>query len=51
MVYEEWDTAATRKVRYKSLDLKSVLGSVLKCVAKITKDGGGMGMNRLIDSV
>ena len=47
---EVWDTVAMRKVRHKSVDLKSVQGNILKSVTRITKGGGDIKLTRLIGS-
>lgn len=39
-----------RKVRHKSVDLKSVQGNILKSVTRITKGGGDIKLTRLIGS-
>lgn len=51
VVFGAEDTVAMRKVRNNSKKLKSVQGSLLKSVTTITKDGGGIELTRLKDSV
>ena len=42
------DAVAKRKVRHKSVDLKTVHVNVLKGVTRITKGGGGIELVKLI---
>lgn len=51
VMYRVWIAVGTKKVCYKSVDLKSVQENILKSVKRITKSDGGIEMTRLIDSV